>query len=79
MAFERFHPDPQIQQNLDKACALRAAYLRELLSRLGDPGKLWLWARGPNTAPATDGLEHVSRQSLSQPERALQPQPAARG
>jgi hypothetical protein len=78
MAFHRFHPDPRIQQNLDKACALRDAYFRELLSRIGNQAKRWLWARHPRTAPATDGLESVSMQSISQSKRTLQPQSASR-
>ena len=41
MAFERVHPDPLVQRNLETARALRDAHLRRYLSQIKKRAELW--------------------------------------
>jgi hypothetical protein len=65
MAFERFHPDRNLQRNLLDARQLRAEYLRGPLTRLFRV-RDWVALRRRSRVPtARDGGRRVPRSSLS--------------
>lgn len=45
MAFERDHPNPDLQRNLDRAQALRAVYLGDLFGGMAAGVRNWLGRR----------------------------------
>lgn len=51
MAFERHHPNPRIQQNMEMARKLRAAYVRQALSRIVAWATRRPWGRGVKRHP----------------------------
>jgi hypothetical protein len=61
MAFERFHPDRDLQRNLARAHDRRAAYLRSLVRRVmrvRNWAALWRHVRAPRSA--AEDLAHGS-------------------
>ena len=70
MAFERIHPDPLVQRNLNEARG-RDAHARALLSRILSRAAPWL-RLAASSAPS-DGAEGAAGHSHAQRKNAVGP------